>query len=264
MNRLSIVFVALWVPLLSAAGQNPMAEMAPIRILADIDAALDHDALAFSVGMDGVTPLEYFLPNVSPGSRLEVLGLGVGARLVDGNATFRWRIVPMVIDVAKPPWNGGVTVLRYDRTGIRTLEADWLATHGGPSALFSIGGMTIGPSLLLRAALASRRTGRSFFPDLNPDADDGATGAATSAAGRLVFSVASGFTLTAIASIERLWAGPDPELRVLEAILRVPLASRWTLVGRGALQEARVGDATDRVTVLGFGIRFSPRSANSV
>lgn len=264
MKRLVFALVALSWATLSASGQSPLMEMAPIRILADFDASVDHPVMAFSVGLDGETPLEYFLPNVSPGSRLEVIGLGIGARMDDGDATFRWRVVPLVIDIAKPPWNGGVTVLRYDRSGIRTVEADWLATHGGPSGRFLVGGMAVEPSLIFRASLASRRTGRSFFPDLTPEADDGATGAAASAAARLVLSGASGFRLTATASIERLWAGPDPELRVLGAALRVPLAPAWTLIGRAGLHEAKVRGVTDRATIVGFGLRFSPRSGRSV
>ncbi len=264
MKRLVLALLILAWPALPAFGQSPLMQMAPIRVLADFDAAIGHPAMAFSIGIDGETPLEYFLPNVSPGSRLEVIGLGVGARLDDGEPTFRWRVVPMVIDITKPPWNGGVTVLRYDRTGLRTLEADWIATHGGPSGRIALGSLAIEPSLILRAALASRRTGHGFFPDLPAQADDGATGAATSAGARVVLSGASGFRLTATASVERLWAGPDPELRILGAALRVPLGSVWTLVGRAAVQEARVGHAKDRTTVLGFGLRFSPHSGRSV
>ena len=264
MNRFLLTIVVLSLPALRASGQNPMMQMAPIRVLADVDAALEHSAVAFSVGIDGVTPLEYFLPNVSPGSRLELMGLGVGARVHDGEAGFRWRVMPLTIDIAKPPWIAGVTVLRYDRTGIRTVEADWIATHGGPAGQFNVGRIGFGPAVVLRAALATRRTGLVFFPDLGPEAEDGATGAATEIAARLVAWTEGGARLTIQASVERLWAGQDPELRSLGATLRIPLGQRLVLIGRSALVEGRAGGHTSRVTVLGAGLRINLQSGRSV
>jgi len=264
MNRFLLTIVILCLPALRASGQNPMMQMAPIRVLADFDAAAGHSAVGFSVGIDGVTPLEYFLPNVSPGSRLEVMGLGVGAWALDGEARFRWRVVPLVIDIAKPPWIAGVTVLRYDRTGLRTVEADWFASHGGLSGRFGVGRIGFGPALVLRAALASRKTGRVFFPGLGPEANDGATGAATEVAARLVTWTEHGVRLTFEASVEKLWAGPDPELRSIGATLRLPLGQRLVLIGRSAVVEIRVGGRSDRTTVLGAGLRVNLQSGRSV
>jgi hypothetical protein len=264
MNRFLLALAALLAPAPTAAGQSPYWEMAPLRFLADVDAATGHDAVAMSLGVDRSVPLDFFLPNVGPGSRIDVMGLGAGVRIVDGSAAFRWRIAPLVIDLTRPPWNGGVTLLRQDRTGLRTVEADWLAVHGGPSARVVLGTLAIEPSIVLRGAVASRRTGRSFFPDLPRLADEGATGLAGSAAARILVSRPGGLSFMATASAERLWAGADPEMRTLQGALRVPLTPAWSVIGRAAWNEARIVGARDRTTTFGLSIRFSPRAAGSV
>lgn len=257
MPSLKLPLVALFLVGLSgtAAAQHPYLSMAPLRIHAEVMGAGETGTAL--VGIDRSVPLHFFLPNVGRTSRVDIAALFVGARNSTEKTDLRYRLTAMELSISRAPWNGGVRLLSYDRSGTRDVVADWLAIQAGPSGRFRVGGIDVEPRIELSGSIATRRTGRSVFEDLPEGADDGSTGLAGSLAGVATVAFAESGYLEARGSIERFSAGGRPEHRSASIALHWTAATRFEVVARAAVERAFLSVPSD-ARIVGLSIRFTP------
>ena len=257
MPSLKLPLVSLVLVCLSgtAAAQQPYLSMAPLRIHAEAIGAEETGTAL--VGIDRSVPLHFFLPNVGRTSRVDVAAVFFGARNTAERTCLRYRLTAMELSISRAPWNGGVRLLSYDRSGTRDVVADWLAIQAGPSGHFRVGIIDVEPRIELSGSIATRRTGRAVFDDLPERAYDGATGVAGSLAAVATVAFAQSGYLEARGSIERFSAGDRPEHRSASIALHWTPATRFEVVARAAMERAFLS-VPSTAKIAGLSIRFTP------
>ncbi len=205
MKRL-VLLALLSAPLLSARAQPEIMALAPLQIGQEAWYAADPQAYGLTLTAQRMVPLFFFLPNVSEDSRFEVGTLKLGVRSARRrDASFAYSLRVLEGFVAKAPWAGGLTLLRYDRTGPLRLEADWLAIRFGPA-------LNLGPAqarLIGKAAFSTVGAMGGLF--LGQHESD--TGFEVGLRGELIARLSSMLIAGADASLTRLTAGRNPTWR---------------------------------------------------
>lgn len=253
--KLPLVMLLLVCASGTATAQQPYLSMAPVRIHAE--ALATGGTTSALVGIDRSVPLHFFLPNVGRTSRVDVAAVFLGGRDTPGGTDLRYRLTAIDLSISRAPWNGGVRLLSYDRSGARDVVADWLAIQAGPSALFRVGSIDVEPRIELEGSVATRRTGRAVFEDLSEAATDGATGLAGSVAAVVTLAFGEHAYVEGRGSIERFSAGAKPEHRSASVALHWTLATRFEIVAHAAVERAILHGTSD-AAIAGLAIRFTP------
>jgi hypothetical protein len=252
MKRL-LLLALLSAPMLSARAQPEILALAPVQIGQDAWYATDPQVMGLTVTGQRMVPLFFFLPNVSEDSRFEVGTVKLGVRSGKGReASFAYSLRVLEGFVAKAPWAGGLTLLRYDRTGPLRLEADWLAIRFGPA-------LNLGPiqaRLIGKAGLSTVGTTGALFIG----SDDSATGFEVAARAELIGRLSTMLTLGADASLTRLTAGENPTWRSWKAYLQInPEGVFAPRFGAGQLQLEADNYLSATEFMLSFGLVITPR-----
>lgn len=201
----SALLLLLWFSVDVTRAQTEILALAPLQIGVEGWYASEPGDLGFVAKGQRTVPLYFFLPNVSEDSRFDFGTLALGGRSVRRVQSIAFSIQVMDAFVAKSPWAGGVTLLRYDRTGALRLDADWLALRFGP--VLRWGGLEA--RVLARAAFSTvGHTGALF---LGPD--ESSTGLKGSGQGEAIFRPSLNVKFVARAGIHALAAGTNPVWR---------------------------------------------------
>ena len=251
MKRL-VLLALLALPIISARAQPEILALAPLQIGQETWYAADPQVLGLSVTGQRMVPLFFFLPNVSEDSRFEVGTIKLGVRSANRETSFAYSFRVLEGFVAKAPWAGGLTLLRYDRTGPLRLEADWLAVRFGPA-------LNLGPAqarLIGKAALSTvGATGGLFVGQQESD-----TGFEAGLRGELISRLSVALIAGADASITRLTAGQSPTWREWNAYVQLnPDGVMSPRLSVGQLELESDNFVAQSEWMIRFGLLITPR-----
>jgi hypothetical protein len=251
MKRL-VLLVLLSAPVLAVRAQPEILALAPLQIGQETWYAADPQVLGLTVSAQRMVPLFFFLPNVSEDSRFEVGTVRLGARSANRETAVAYSVRVLDGFVAKAPWAGGLTLLRYDRTGPLRLEADWLAIRFGPA-------LNLGPAQVRLIGKASFSTiGATGGLFVGPEESD--TGFEMGVRGELIARLSAGLIAGADASLTKLVSGRNPMWRDWNAYLQLNpdgvISPRLSL-GQLELETDTFRSATE--WMIGFGAVITPQ-----
>lgn len=254
--RIAPLAFLLSVAAFPAVAQQPYLSMAPVRWQAGVTA--DAEGTTMLAGVDRSVPLHFFLPNVGRTSRVDVAAVAVGARTTADETRFRFRATALDLTISRNPWNGGVRLLSYDRTGTRDVVADWALVQAGTAVMLGTATQGVEARIEMRGALSTRRIGGTFFPRLAALDRGSDTGFAASITAAVTSAASETLYLDVRVGEERLWAGVDPTWRFAEASLHVGFATRFEAVATLGLGRAGIGESVEENPHAGLALRFTP------
>lgn len=248
-----LVLLALFsLPLLTARAQPEILALAPLQIGQEAWYAADPQVLGLTVTGQRMVPLFFFLPNVSEDSRFEVGTVKLGVRSANRDASLAYSVRILDGFVAKAPWSGGLTLLRYDRTGALRLEADWLAVRFGPA-------LNLGPAqarLIGKAAFSTVGATGGLF--VGPEESD--TGVEVGVTGSLIARLSQKLVAGANASLTRLAAGTNPTWREWNAHVQLnPDGVFSPRLSIGQLELEADNYRTRSEWLIRFGVQITPQ-----
>lgn len=201
----SALLLLLWFSVGVVRAQTEMLALAPLQVGVEGWYATDPQVVGFVAKGQRTVPLYFFLPNVSEDSRFDFGTLALGVRTTNRDQSIALSVQVLDAFVAKSPWAGGVTLLRYDRTGPLRLDADWLALRFGPV-------LRVGP-LEVRALARAAFSTVGHLGGLFIGPGESSSGLKGSVLGEAIFRPTTKTRFSAGASINSLVAGTNPVWR---------------------------------------------------
>jgi hypothetical protein len=131
MKRLLFIALLFGISLESMA-QSPLA-FAPWQIEASTYSAESGDVSGVLIGLKRVVPVASLLPQTTSDSKIELLGVQLGAQLLEQSYErlhFRATAIDMLIQ--RGLMTGAFQLLDYDRSGIQEVDANWIGLATGP------------------------------------------------------------------------------------------------------------------------------------
>ena len=218
----------------------------------------DMDAQTALFSAKRVVPLASLLPQVTGDSRLDVLGLALGARWVDGSYDrIRYRITAAQIALQRAYTSGGVTLIDYNQSGVRKQETTWLAVSFGPGFHVQRPNHSLWLRILGTSSLSSIENGKLISPD---NASGSETGLLFSLAAQTGVSLTNRFVLEA--SIERETL-PKADLKKQELAVQLtyhPWAKLFLAAGFSQYDFDMGPDSSD-FSGWSISLRFAPGQA---
>ncbi|NNE70033.1 MAG: hypothetical protein HKN29_06675 [Rhodothermales bacterium] len=232
--------------------QPEILALAPLQVGVDSWYATDPQVLGFVAEGQRTVPLFFFLPNVSPDSRVDGGTIKLGVRSANRDTEFAFSVRVLEAFVAKTPWAGGVTLLRYDRTGPLHVDADWLGIRIGPA----FASTRVEARLLGHAAFSTVGATGGLF--VGPR--DASTGLKAGGTAEVVVRPSTSMRLSGKLSLMTLTAGSNPVWSTWNAAVWLNpdgvLSPRISL-GQMSLESDSYGSSTE--WLAGFGVVLTPK-----
>ncbi|GIV60962.1 MAG: hypothetical protein KatS3mg043_2051 [Rhodothermaceae bacterium] len=239
--------------------RQALANTAPQMLGLQFDAFPDTEARQLLLLAARRVPVALLLPAVSSDSHFDVLFGAAGARFGNDLPTrFRWRAGLLDLDVFRPPFGAGLTLLDVDRAGVPDLHARWLAVRLGPSLRLGGPAFFVEPRFIGNGALSSLRLGQTQYDGLGPGTRDTRTALEAGYTAGLLVQLGPHLHLTASSGYQIHYGGPDPSFhRRHLGVLYAP-ESRLQVFAAYGYEKASLGPRTLRFEHFHAGLRFLP------
>ena len=126
----ALLLLALHVPSVQA---QSMAQFAPMEWMLSASTLSDADVSSVILTTQRAVPIYTLLPQSTADSRFDVLRVRAGARFSSGTTDFRYGVTALSMDIQRTPQHVAMTLIDYDRSGLREVRARWFQARYGPA-----------------------------------------------------------------------------------------------------------------------------------
>ena len=209
-------------------------------------------------------PVALLLPGVASDSYFSLLYGAAGVRYGrDIPTRFRWRAGLLDMNLFRPPFNAGLTLLDYDRSGLPDLYARWLALRTGPSLRLSAHPLRLEARLMGNAGLSTFRFGRSTYRALGRPAASSQTGLDAGYRIQVLGLLGDALSVMGEYAWQHQVGGAAPTRAVHRIRVLLTPHSRIQFYGHGGHEVSTLGGTKWSFHYVSAGLRFIPSATGN-